>query len=131
MDQLTMSESTRSRDFDEAIWFEPFYEHHVCVVLPKIKQSALRCRSSQHTTSTSPLILPNRELQGRTASEHGEATAARIELVARHDVHGRELDVGHGDEGSTAHGKVNDARWIWRSGVHGRTGDWPTNLIWQ
>lgn len=65
------------------------------------------------------------------ASEHGEAMAAQIELAARHDIHGRELDVGHGDEGSTAHGKVNDARWIWRSGVHGRTGDWPTNLIWQ
>ena len=39
MDQLTMSESTRSYDFDEAIRFEPFIEHHVCVDLPKIKQS--------------------------------------------------------------------------------------------
>jgi hypothetical protein len=38
MDQLTKSESTRSRDFDEAIRFEPFIEHYVCVVLPKIKQ---------------------------------------------------------------------------------------------
>lgn len=78
MDQLTMSKSTWSRDFDEAIQFEPFTEHHVCVVLPKIKQSTPRqehrCRSSQHAMSTRPFILPNRELQGRTASEHGEAT---------------------------------------------------------
>ena len=34
-----MSESTRSYDFDKAIRFEPFIEHHACVDLPKIKQS--------------------------------------------------------------------------------------------
>jgi hypothetical protein len=39
MDHLTMSKSTRSRDFNEAIQFEPFIEHHVGVVFPKIKQS--------------------------------------------------------------------------------------------
>ena len=36
--------------------------------------------------STGPLILPNRELQGRTASGHEETTIAGSELAARHDV---------------------------------------------
>jgi hypothetical protein len=87
MDQLTMSESTWSRDFDEAIRFEPFIEHQVCVILPKINiRQEHRCRSSQHATSTGPLILLNGELQGRIASGHEETTIAGSELAARHDV---------------------------------------------
>jgi hypothetical protein len=39
MEQLTMFELARSRDFDEAIRFEPLIEHHVCVVLPKTNQA--------------------------------------------------------------------------------------------
>jgi hypothetical protein len=66
MGQLTMSESTRSRDLDKAIRFEPFTKHHVTPCVRRSPQNQAitprqehQCRSSQQVTSIGPLILPN------------------------------------------------------------------------